>query len=278
MNIDLLDPLFRGPFLGLSLLSILLTLLGAMAFFTKRSLLAEVIAHSSFPGALLGLMGSIFFFKEENILFVSLGALIFSLIGAFCVTAFKTKLTTDSSMTVVLSGFFGFGVLISSLIQQTMPKYYRLASGYLFGQVSTMTDHHAIVYGTVLCIVLVFITLCFHQIKLCLFDPEQALLIGSSRIEFFLNFLITLAIILGIRGIGVVLVSSFFVAPSLIGKKFANTFFKVLLISSFVSCLIAFFSFYFFAKWPIGPSVVILLSLIALICLPKTKDGMYARD
>jgi manganese/zinc/iron transport system permease protein len=277
MKLDLLDPLFRGPFFGLTLLSILLTLLGTMAFFTRKSLIAEVIAHSSFPGALLGLVGSVLFFHEENIVFVSLGALIFSLLGAFCVTAFKKRVTTDSSMTVVLSGFFGFGVVVASYIQQTMPKYYRLASGYLFGQVSTMTDQHIYVYGCILGFVLGFLIFYFHRIKLSLFDPEQSTLMGSSKLEFFLNFLMTLAIILGIRGIGVVLVSSFFVAPALIGKKFANTFSKVLLFSSLFSVFIAFCSFYFFSKWPLGPTVVIVLSLFALVFLPKLKSGSYDR-
>jgi manganese/zinc/iron transport system permease protein len=273
MSLSLFDPLLRGPFFGLIILSVILTLLGTIAFYTKKSLMAEVIAHSSFPGALLGLMGSFIFFKEENIVFISLGALIFSLIGALFVSVFKKQVSTDSAMTLVLSGFFGFGVLISSIIQQTMPKYYRLASGYLFGQVSTMTDTHIVVYSIACVVCLGFLGAFFHRINLNLFDHEQSVLIGDNKISFMLNFLMAFSIILGIRGIGVVLVSSFFVAPAIIGKRWAKTFFGVLCSSTLFAVLITGFSFYFFSKWPMGPTVVIFLSLTALVFLPKVQHA-----
>jgi len=223
-------------------------------------------------------MGSFIFFQEESVIFISLGALVFSLIGALLVSTFKKQVSTDSAMTLVLSGFFGFGVLISSIIQQMMPKYYRLASGYLFGQVSTMTDTHIVVYAIACLVCITFLCFFFHRINLNLFDHEQSVLIGDNKISFMLNFLMAFSIILGIRGIGVVLVSSFFVAPAIIGKKWAKTFLGVLCSSTLFSMVITGASFYFFSKWPMGPTVVILLSMTALVFLPKVQHTKAVVD
>jgi manganese/zinc/iron transport system permease protein len=269
MDYLFLDPLIRGPFWASLFLSLLLSLVGVVVFFSKKPLLGEVIAHCSYPGAILGLILSIITLKQENPVFILIIAFGLALVGSLILKRIQAFQTADSSMTLVLSGFFGLGVFMSSIIQQKFPKFYRLAQGYLFGQVSTMTDIHIILYASVLVLVGLIFYLNFSKIKLILFDPMQAHFLGGGKIAILLEVLICASLVLGIRGVGVVLVSSFFVAPAIFTLRFCKTLKSSIIVALSMASILNVVAFSFPLKAPIGPLMVLLLSSVAFLTLRK---------
>lgn len=263
------DPLTRGPLWASSFLAAVLSLMGLITFYSKKPLLGEVVAHCSYPGAILGLIISIFTFKFENPTFILCVAFIFALIGLLILKKIEHLVSQDSSMTLILSGFFGLGVLLTSILQQMYPKFYRLAQGYLFGQISTMTDKHIWLYGFVFILTLLSIILNYERMALKLFDPIQATVFGFKKLDYLIEVLICMALVLGIRGIGVVLVSSFFVAPAVIATKFCRTFKQSLGLVLSLSIFINLMVFTFFYKFPQAPCIVIIFSFLAVIALLK---------
>lgn len=261
------DPLSRGPFWASTLLAALLSIIGLITFHAKKPLLGEVVAHCSYPGAIVGLIVSIMTFGLENPTLILFIAFIFALLGVFILKRMEKSISQDSSMTLVLSGFFGLGVLLTSILQQTHPKFYRLAQGYLFGQVTTMTDKHILLYGIVLFILALCLWINYSKISLRLFDPIQASIFGFKKLDYLIEVLICVALVLGIRGIGVVLVSSFFVAPSIITTCFCKQFKKALWMALSLSVVINFLAFKLSYKVPLAPVVVIFLSIAAVVSL-----------
>lgn len=261
------DPLSRGPFWASTLLAALLSVIGLITFHAKKPLLGEVVAHCSYPGAIVGLIVSIVTLGFENPTLILCIAFLFALLGVFFLKQMEKSLSQDSSMTLVLSGFFGLGVLLTSILQQTHPKFYRLAQGYLFGQVSTMTDKHIWLYGCVCLLVGLFIWIQYPKISLQLFDPTQARIAGFKKLEYFIEVLICVALVLGIRGIGVVLVSSFFVAPSIVTTCFCKKFKTALWTALSLSVVVNIVAFKLSYKVPLAPLVVIFLSVAAVISL-----------
>jgi len=263
------DPLIRGPFWASLLLSIILALIGVITFFAKKPLLGEVVSHCSYPGAILGLIISIMMTHVENPILILFVAFLLALCGTLVLRKIEQKQRSDSSMTLVLSGFFGFGVFLSSMVQQVAPKYYRLAQGYLFGQVATMTDVHILVYGVVLSLVLVSIYVLLPKLKISLLDPHQSEFLFGWKMTVFLETLLCVCLVVGIRGVGVVLVSSFFVAPALITIRFCKTFEASMLVACISAAILNIIAFYLPLKAPLGPVIVLLLSLSALFTLKK---------
>lgn len=263
------DPLTRGPLLASSILALLLSLVGVITFHSKKPLLGEVVAHCSYPGAILGLLVSVFIGGIENPALILFVAFVFALIGLFVLKKIEGLITEDSSMTLVLSGFFGLGVLLTSILQQTYPKFYRLAQGYLFGQVSTMTDFHILVYGVVFVLTCLCIVLSYSRLSLKLFDPLQAKLLSIKPVDYLIEILICLALVVGIRGIGVVLVSSFFVAPSVVTLKFCKTLKSSFIAACVLACVLNYLAFMLAYKVALAPIIVLLLSFCALMALKK---------
>jgi manganese/zinc/iron transport system permease protein len=264
-----LDPLMRGPFWGSLSLSLLLSLVGIVVFFSKKPLLGEVVAHCSYPGAMIGLILSIVFLKQENPVFILIIAFFLALLGLFLLKKIQIFQTADSSMTLVLSGFFGLGVFVSSIVQQKFPKFYRLAQGYLFGQVSTMTDLHIVLYASVLIVVALVFYLNFSRIKLNLFDPMQAHFLGGRGLSVLLEILICASLVLGIRGVGVVLVSSYFVAPAIFTLRFCKTLKSSILVALGMASILNVVAFMLPGHAPIGPLIVLLLSAASFLTLKK---------
>lgn len=269
----LFDPLTRGPFWASSLLACMLTLVGLLVFYGRKPLIGEVISHCSYPGAMLGLIISLLMTKVEQPLLIMIITFIVASAGFMLLTRLEKRISSDASMTLVLSSFFGLGVLLSSIVQQTSPKYYRLAQGYLFGQVSTMTDLHVWIYSVCFALVLAFIALFFSRIKLKLFDPVQSFFFSKKWIDIALELLVCLVIVLGIRGIGVVLVSSFFVAPAAFCLRFCKTLKTSIFVAIFFAFVINVLAFFINIKAPLGPIIVLFMSLGALLSF---KRGPHA--
>jgi len=268
--IDILtDPLTRGPFWASLILSVLLSIIGVMTFFSRKPLLGEVMAHCSYPGAILGLMLSIGFLGFESPSFVLFMAFIISLIGSLILRKLEDVHSSDSSMTLVLSGFFGLGVVLSSVIQQAYPKFYRLAQSYLFGQISTMTDSHILAYSLACIAVIIVIFIFFSHLKLRLFDPMYSEFLHGKKSAFILEVLTCFCLVIGIRGVGVVLVSSFFVSPAIFTMRYCKTFKASLILASLLAASLNTVAFLLPFKAPIGPLIVLLLSMCSLLNLKK---------
>ena len=110
------DTTLRTVAIGTMVLGASSGMLGSFAVLRKQSLLGDAISHAALPGIVLAFM--ITKSKESHVLL--LGALIFGLIGAYWIRniTHKTKLKTDTALGLVLSLFFGFGMLLLTYVQK----------------------------------------------------------------------------------------------------------------------------------------------------------------
>src|SRR5699024_12055886 len=101
--------------LGTAVLGAVCGMLGSFAVLRKESLLGDAISHAALPGIVLAfiLTGA----KDSGVLL--LGALISGLIGIYWIRGITTKthLKSDTALGIILSVFFGFGMLLLTFIQ-----------------------------------------------------------------------------------------------------------------------------------------------------------------
>ena len=217
------DYTLRTITLGTAILGAVCGMLGSFAVLRKQSLLGDAISHAALPGIAIAFLIS--GAKDSNTLLI--GALISGLIGTFWIRGIitKTHLKSDTALGLILSLFFGFGMLLLTYIQKLPNANQAGLDKYLFGQAATLLEHDvwlmAIVTGICLLIMLLF----WKEFKILLFDADYTKTLGFNTkvIDILITSFIVLAIVLGLQTVGVVLMSAMLLAPAAAARQWTNS-------------------------------------------------------
>lgn len=223
------DPILRAPTWGTLLMCIASSLMGVFVLLKKRSLLTEALSHASYPGIVAAVLVFALLFpqREEWIFFpVFLGALIssFAALKAIEWLEEKKKVPSDAALCFILSLFFGIGIVFASGMQAHSPKWVQRVQMFLFGQAATMTDIHIFLYGSLACLISLFLYASFRPLQALLFDRSFAASLGI-RIRFFeriVFWLLLFSLVIGMRSVGVILMSGMAIAPAVAARQFSD--------------------------------------------------------
>jgi manganese/zinc/iron transport system permease protein len=223
------DPILRPSTVGCMLMCFASALVGVVVFLRKRSLIGETLSHASFPGVVIGVFLSALLapFSDELIaLAILCGAFLFAFLGLKALNFLENRMRVkaDSALCFVLASFFGLGILIASRLQQSHPLWYKQALTFLYGQAATMTNMHVIIYACFGLVILGFILYFYRYLEAVNFDPSfsETLGIRSKRLDEMMFFLIVLAIVVGIRSVGVVLMAGMLIGPAVAARPLTN--------------------------------------------------------
>jgi len=226
------DYTLRTITLGTAVLGAICGMLGSFAVLRKESLLGDAISHAALPGIAIAFL--ITGAKDSGILL--LGALVSGLIGTFWIRGItsKTQLKSDTALGLILSVFFGFGMLLLTFIQKQPNANQAGLDKYLFGQAATLVESDVrlmiIVTGISLFVLLLF----WKEFKILLFDADYTKTIGFNTkfIDILITFLIVLAIVLGLQTVGVVLMSAILLAPAAAARQWTNSLSKMVILAA----------------------------------------------
>tara|TARA_R110002051_G_scaffold6471_1_gene31317 strand:- start:94 stop:1140 length:1047 start_codon:yes stop_codon:yes gene_type:complete len=197
-------------------------LLGSFAVLRKQSLLGDAISHASLPGIVIAFL--ITGAKTSNTLLI--GALISGLIGTFWIRGIvkKTHLKSDTALGLILSLFFGFGMLLLTFVQKMPNAQQAGLDKYLFGQAATLVESDVWLMTIVMAISLLVLIIFWKEFKLLHFDADYTKSLGfNTRIlDMIITSLIVLAIVIGLQTVGVVLMSAMLLAPAAAARQWTN--------------------------------------------------------
>ncbi len=217
--------------LGTAILGALCGMLGSFAVLRKQSLLGDAISHASLPG--IAIVFLVLGVKNNNGLL--LGALASGLISAIFIKGIisKTHLKSDTALGIVLSTFFGFGMLLLTYIQKLPNANQSGLEKYLFGQAATLlaSDVWLMSFITFLSLLIVF--LFWKEFKMVLFDSDYTKTLGFNIkfIDTLITSLIVIAIIMGLQTVGVVLMSAMLLAPAAAARQWTNNLAKMVVLA-----------------------------------------------
>ncbi len=217
------DYTLRTITLGTAILGAVCGMLGSFAVLRKQSLLGDAISHAALPGiAIAFLMSGT---KDSNMLL--LGALISGLIGTFWIRGIvkKTHLKSDTALGLILSLFFGFGMLLLTFIQKQPNANQAGLDKYLFGQAATLVASDVWLMAIIAGICLVVLLCFWKEFKILLFDADYTKTLGFNTkfIDILITSFIVLAIVLGLQTVGVVLMSAMLLAPAAAARQWTNS-------------------------------------------------------
>lgn len=198
-------------------------MLGSFAVLRKQSLLGDAISHAALPGIAIAFL--ITGAKDTNTLLI--GALISGLIGTFWIRGIvtKTHLKSDTALGLILSLFFGFGMLLLTFIQKQPNANQAGLDKYLFGQAATLVESDVWMMGIVTGICLLVMLIFWKEFKILLFDADYTKTLGfnTNTIDILITTFIVLAIVLGLQTVGVVLMSAMLLAPAAAARQWTNS-------------------------------------------------------
>src|SRR5690625_2385987 len=126
------DTTLRTVAIGTMVLGASSGMLGSFAVLRKQSLLGDAISHAALPGIVMAFI--LFQAKDSYVLLA--GALCSGVLGSLLVNGIvrKSKIKTDAALGIVLSVFFGFGMLLLTYVQKKPDAAQAGLDKYLFGQ------------------------------------------------------------------------------------------------------------------------------------------------
>ncbi|MCP3659836.1 MAG: zinc ABC transporter permease [Bacteroidetes bacterium] len=252
--------------LGIVLLAASSSIVGSFFMFEKKSLVGDAIAHSMLPGLCLGFL----FIGNKNPIYLISGAFITGFISMILIDfiSSNSKLKIETSTSICLSIFFGMGILLLSITQNSGTANQAGLQHFLFGKAASLLMNDVIN----ICILSSFIILCvilfFKEFRLITFDKVFAKTIGFpvKVLTFILNFLIILSITIGVQSVGVVLMSAMLITPAAGARFWTNNLYKMIFIAAnfaIFSGIFGAFVSYTINQMPTGPCIVVFMSILA---------------
>ncbi len=200
--------------IGTTLLGCVAGMIGCFAVLRRRALVGDMLAHAALPGLCLAFLIT----GGRNFAELFLGALAAGVVGVALVTfaARWTRTKEDAAIGIVLSTFFGFGIVLLSIIRRLPMGNKSGLDTFLFGQAASMRNQDLLVLSGVAVLVLGLLTLLYKEFKILCFDPDFAAAQGWPTVWLDLVMMATLAVVtvVGLPAVGVVLMAALIIIPA----------------------------------------------------------------
>jgi len=276
------DPSIVSVVVGAILLTASSAVVGTFTFLKKKALVGDAVAHSVLPGICLAFILS----GTKNPIWMILGAFLTGWISLVIIDHIttKSKIKEDTAIALILSVFFGIGILMLTNIQHLGNPAQTGLDSFLFGKAAALVGQDLIVFGIVAVILIITVALFFKELKLIAFDSNYAKALGLpvKALDLLLTSLTVLAVVTGIQAVGVVLMAAMLITPAAAARFWTNDVFKMTLIAAIlggISGLSGAYVSYVAPAMPTGPWIVIIISVIAIVSFfIAPKRGIFARS
>lgn len=238
---------------------------GSFAVLRGQALLGDGISHCALPGVVLAflLTGT----KSTGCLL--LGGLVFSLLSLWVIRLIckHSKLTFDTALALVLSVFFGLGLVFLTLAQKQANASQAGLDRFLYGQVSTLMAQDLLLIALVGGAVVLTLVPIWYTCSVVVFDPIFAHTLGIPvpLILGLLSSLMVVVILLGLPTVGVILMSALLVAPAISARQWVNRLFPMVALAGLFGGLAGFLGTWISAcyHYPTGPILVLCATTMA---------------
>ena len=261
------EPNIQYVTLGAILLCCSAAVVGSFIFLKKKALVGDAVAHSVLPGVCLGFILA----GNKNPFLLVAGAFVTGWLSLVIIDyiSTKSKIKEDTAIGLILSVFFGIGILLLTYIQHSGNAAQSGLDHFLFGKAAAMVSSDLKVFSIIAFMLILAVTLFFKEFTLISFDIDFAKSIGFPvrRLELVLTTLTVLAIVAGIQAIGVVLMAAILITPAAAARFWTDNLKKMVIIAAAFGGISGFagaFISYVAPAMPTGPWIVMVVSKIAV--------------
>lgn len=279
--LSLADANVRFVLMGSLLIGATGGLLGSFAVLRRRSLVGDALAHAALPGVALAYMWT----GSKALPVLLAGATISGVLGVLLMQFIInfTRIKADAAIGIILSVFFGIGIVLLTHIQRTGSGNQSGLDKFLFGQAASLVEDDLKVMSVLAGLIILVLVLFFKEFKALIFDPGFLQVLGYSTrwIDVLLMGLIALTVMVGLQAVGVVLVAAMLITPAVAARFWTEKLNKmVLLAAAFggVSGIVGTFISSLAPRIPTGPVMVLVATFFFVVsALLAPRRGVLAR-
>jgi len=260
------DPNVRYVVLGNMLLAASAAMVGAFTLLQKKALVGDAVSHAVLPG----ICAAFLFAGTKNITLMLAGAFLTGWLGLVTIDYIvaKSKIKKDAAIGLVLSVFFGAGMVMMTYIQQSGNAAQSGLDHFIFGKAATLVGADLLTFSILSAVLLIAVTVFFKAFTLVAFDRDYAVALGYPvrKLDLLLTSLTVLAVVTGITAVGVVLMAAMLVTPAAAARFWTDNIRRMIGIAvafgAFAGLAGAYIS-YAAPAMPTGPWMVVVSSIIA---------------
>lgn len=246
---------------GALLIGLLAPLVGVFLVQRRLALLGDGVGHIAITGVGLALL---FSWSPLPI------ALSIAVLGALFIELLRdrSRVAADVAIAVVFYGGLALGVLLVSLSPSGASTK---LNTYLFGSLSTVSTSDLITLGAITLAIAVVVLLWGRQFFVSGLDPEVAKVqqIPVRALSVALSVMAAATVVVGMRVVGLLLVSGIMILPVAAASQFGRSFFATMgwALAIGVGCAIGGLYFSFEVDVPPGPSIILAALTIFILAV-----------
>ncbi|MGC4107915.1 MAG: metal ABC transporter permease [Thermomicrobiales bacterium] len=264
------DYTLRNVALGSALLGIVSGILGSFALLRRQGLLGDTLSHAALPGICIAFLLT----GSRTPLPLLIGAGIAGWIGTLLLlnTVRETKLSEDTMLGVVLSTFYGLGIVLLTYIQRNGDASQAGLDKFLFGQAAALVRSNVETFALLGGAALLVVVLLYKEFKLLSFDPEFAAAIGfpTRGLNVLLTSLLVVAVMIGLQTVGVVLMAAMVIGPGAAARQWTDRLSTMLVLSAGIGAAAGVTGAVLSVQdsaLPTGPMIILSLTAMVLVSI-----------
>ena len=241
-----------------SLVALCSSLLGVSLVLKRYSMIGDGLSHVAF-GAL-----SVAMAINLTPLYVAIPVVVISAFFLLKINE-NSKLKSDSAIALISTVALAIGVIAISLAKGVNTDVF----SYMFGSILAMNSSDVYISVVLSIIVVILVIVFYNKIFAVTFDEgfAKATGINVNVYNMIIALLTAITIVVGMRIMGTMLISSLIIFPALTAMRVCKTFKGVMITSAFVSvvCLVLGIVISYIYAIPTGASIVIVNTIVFLI-------------
>ncbi len=248
------------PLLVGCLLALTASVLGVVLVLKRYSMIGDGLSHVTFGVFAIAL--GIDFIDPDLSMFIVIPIV---MVAAYFLLRLgeSQKIKGDAAIGLISSAFLAIGYLVGS---QT--GFTRDIQSYMFGSIAFAGVDELIVIAPISIVVIVSFIFLYNRIFAVTFDESFAKAIGikTKAYNMIFAFFTAVVIVVGIKIMGSLLISSIIILPALSAMQVFTKFKKVMIASALMSVTCFIIAFFIFIEYSSGASVVIVNLFCFIIC------------
>ncbi len=271
----------RIVLIGTVMLGVSSGVIGSFAVLRRRALMGDALAHAALPGICIAYL----VVGRRHFAAFLLGALVTGTLGVSIVSFLrhKTRIKEDAAIGMVLSVFFGGGIVLSRIIQNSPGGNRAGLDSYIFGKTAAMVSQDVMLIAAVCAAVLAATLLFYKEFKLLSFDRGFAAAQGwpTMRIDLVMMSLLVVTTVVGLPAVGVVLMAAMLIIPGAAARFWTDRLGAMLTIAATFGAItgaIGTLASARYARLPAGPIIVLVgTTIFVFSMLFAPRRGIVAR-
>ncbi len=271
--------------IGAMLLGVSAGVTGTFLFLRKRALVSDAISHATLPGVGLAFIVMVAFGGDgRNLAGLLIGSAATAALGLASVQWLtrRTRLAEDSAIGAVLSVFFGFGIVLLTVIQTMQSGRQAGLDGLLLGSTAGMLFSDAVLIAVGGALTLALTLLLRRPMIMVAFDPEFAAAQGMNTraVDFATMALVMAVTVVGLKIVGLILIVALLIIPPVTARFWTDNTARVWQLSGVIGGVSGFIGAAISASapaLPTGPIIVLTsFTLFALSLFFAPNRGVLA--